>query len=48
MNDKKTEFLILRVGKEFKKKLLKKATKKGENISKFVRGVLEQFFDAKK
>lgn len=43
----KNAFLILRVDKEFKDKLVKVARNRGRNLSQFLRDILEKFYDKK-
>ena len=42
MDNKKTAFLILRVGEAFKKRIVHKARSANKGISEFVRGLLEK------
>lgn len=42
MKERKTEFIIVRVGKSVKDKLLKQASESGVKLSKFIRDLIDK------
>ena len=47
MSNKKNAFLILRVDKEFKDRLIATAYDRGRNLSQFLRDILEKIYEKK-